>query len=115
MHELSIAMSILESLEEESEQRGLGAVEAIHVRVGALSGVVPEALQSAYELAAGQTPFAAARLVIEAIPVAIFCAVCQGERPVTSPAWMCCAECGTPSGEIVRGRELQIAALELAT
>lgn len=65
MHELSIAVSILDSLEEEAEQRDLTALEAIHVRVGQLSGIVPEALQSAYELAAEGSPFAAARLIIE--------------------------------------------------
>ena len=65
MHELSIAVSIIESLEEEAEHRDLAALEAIHVRIGALSGIVPHALQSAYELAAEGSPFAAARLVIE--------------------------------------------------
>ena len=68
MHELSIAISILESIEEEVEQRGCGPVEAVHIRVGGLSGVVPEALRSAYELAAEQTPFARSRLVIEEVP-----------------------------------------------
>jgi hydrogenase nickel incorporation protein HypA/HybF len=67
MHELSIAMSILDSLEEETNQRGYDRVEAVHVRIGELSGVVPEALQSAYEMAAEQTPFAQSRLVIELV------------------------------------------------
>ncbi len=68
MHELSIAMSILDSLEDEVTERGYDGVEAVHVRIGQLSGVVPEALQSAYEMAAEQTPFARSRLVIEVVP-----------------------------------------------
>lgn len=68
MHELSIAMSILESVQEEVEQRGCGSVEAIHLRVGELSGVVPDALSFAYEVAVQETPFARSRLVIEAVP-----------------------------------------------
>ena len=47
MHELSIAMGILELTEEESEKRGGVHVDAIHVRLGPLSGVVKEALLSA--------------------------------------------------------------------
>ena len=114
MHELSIAMSILESLEEEANARGCGSVEAVHIRVGGLSGVVPEALASAYELAAEATPFARARLVIEQVPIVIYCRACRQERQTESPRWFCCPECNTLSGELVSGRELEISALEVA-
>ncbi|HEX3879805.1 MAG TPA: hydrogenase maturation nickel metallochaperone HypA [Bryobacteraceae bacterium] len=113
MHELSIAIGILELLEEEVTQRGCGPVEAVHVRIGRLSGVVPQALQSAYELAAEQTPFARSRLVIEEVPAVFYCATCSRNRPVEAPRWFCCPECNTPSAEVVSGRELEISALEL--
>lgn len=113
MHELSIAMSILESLQEEVDQRGCGPVEAVHLRVGALSGVVPEALRSAYEIAAEQTPFAHSRLLIEEVPIVIYCATCHREQPVESAALFCCPECRNPSADVVSGRELEISALEL--
>ena len=50
MHELSIAMSIVEMAEEESERRGGGHIQAVHLRLGLLSGVVKEALLSSYEM-----------------------------------------------------------------
>lgn len=65
MHELSIAMSILESVQEEVDQRQCGTVEAIHIRIGDMSGVVPGALRFAYEVAVQETPFASSRLIIE--------------------------------------------------
>jgi hydrogenase nickel incorporation protein HypA/HybF len=68
MHELSIAMSILDIAQEEAEQRGNPRVEAIHLKIGQMSGIVKEALLAAYELASEQTPFAQARLVIEEVP-----------------------------------------------
>jgi hydrogenase nickel incorporation protein HypA/HybF len=114
MHELSIAIGILELTEEESEKRGGVHVDAIHVRLGPLSGVVKEALLSAWQLASEQTEFESSRLVIEDVPLAIFCSKCQAERPVRSIQEMCCVECGTPASEVVRGRELLVAALELA-
>ncbi len=43
MHELSIAMSIVELAEEEAERRSV-QVNAVHLKLGALSGVVKEAL-----------------------------------------------------------------------
>ena len=51
MHELSIALGIVDIAEEESGRRGGVAVLAVHVKLGPLSGVVKEALLSAYELA----------------------------------------------------------------
>lgn len=115
MHELSIAMSILDLAQEESERRGGAAVEAIFVRIGALSGVVSGALASAYELAREGTPFEKTELVVEDVPVVIHCPKCQAERTAQSPEWFTCPVCNTPTAEIVSGRELEVRALELAT
>ena len=114
MHELSIAMGILEAAEEESEKRGGVRVDAIHLRLGPLSGVAQEALLSAWELACEQTPFEHSRLVIEQVPIAVFCSTCQAERAVQSIQQFCCVECDTPASEVLRGRELMVWALELA-
>jgi len=115
MHELSIAMSIVESLEQEVKQRGCGPVEAVHIRIGGLSGVVPRALRSAYEMAVERTPFANSRLVIEEVPIVIYCAGCGRSRVVEWPGEFFCPECNTQSAEVVSGRELEIFALELPT
>jgi hydrogenase nickel incorporation protein HypA/HybF len=113
MHELSIALSILDGIEEEMQRHEGRTVEAVHVRIGPLSGVVKEALTSAYELARENTPFAASQLVFEDMPIVVLCKKCGGERPAASMQHLCCAECDTPATEIVRGRELELAALEL--
>ena len=114
MHELSIALSILDIVEQEADRHGGAPVEAIHVRMGPLSGVVKEALLSAYQLAIERTPFERSRLIIEEVPIVIYCARCQAERTVHSVQWFCCAECNTPASEVLRGRELELAALELS-
>lgn len=113
MHELSIAMSIVEYVEEESERRG-ERVEAVHVRVGALSGVVKDALLLAFELAREGTALSDSRLVVEETPVTVYCATCGDERPVHSLHRLSCRVCDTPSGDVRRGRELQVFALELS-
>ncbi|MBV9760446.1 MAG: hydrogenase maturation nickel metallochaperone HypA [Acidobacteriaceae bacterium] len=61
-------MSIIEIAEEESEKRDNAAVEAIYLKLGEMSGVVKEALSSAFELAVEQSAFPNCRLVIEEIP-----------------------------------------------
>jgi hydrogenase nickel incorporation protein HypA/HybF len=113
MHELCIAMSILDVAGEEVEHHGGVQVEAIHIKLGPLAGVVKEALQSAYELAAAHTPFEHARLVIEDVPIVVYCSKCQAERPGDAVHWFCCAVCGTTASEVLHGRELELAALEL--
>lgn len=114
MHELSIAMSILDVAREESEQRGGVGVEVIHLKIGALSGVVKDALLFSYQLASQETAFADCRLEIEEIPVMIHCSQCNGKRAIRSLQWFACEECGTPALEVVQGRELQISAMVLS-
>jgi hydrogenase nickel incorporation protein HypA/HybF len=113
MHELSIAMSIVELAQEESERRGSVQVSAIHLKLGALSGVVQEALQASFEMACEGTSLQGARLIVEDLPILIACRSCQANRPVSSMQLFCCAECGTPSAEVVQGKEIEIAALEI--
>ncbi len=59
MHELSIAMSIVEMAEEEAQLRNV-KVSAVHLKLGKLSGVVKDALLSSYGMACDGT--AAGRL-----------------------------------------------------
>ena len=113
MHELSIALNILDIASEEAERNGGGVVQATHVRLGPLSGVVKEALESAYELARQQTPLADSRLVVEDVPIRIFCRRCQSEQRAESMQSLVCVVCSTPSGQIVSGRDLEITALEI--
>lgn len=111
MHELSIAMSVVEVAAEEAERHG-GRVAAVHLKVGALAGVVAGALRSAFELAREGSPLAGAELVIEEVPVAVYCPVCATERVVAFPQ-LVCPDCDAPAPDVVRGRELEVVALEL--
>ena len=65
MHELSIAMSLVESICDELPRLGDVRVRSIHLRIGALSGVAPEALQFAFDVASGDSRIAGAQLEIE--------------------------------------------------
>jgi hydrogenase nickel incorporation protein HypA/HybF len=113
MHELSIAMSIVDLAQEESDRLGGPQIRAVHLRLGLLSGVVKEALLSSYEIACEDTPLAGSRLVVEEVPVLVFCRKCDAQRAVHSTQMFCCSECGTPTGEVVQGRELAVVGLEV--
>ncbi|GAB4113266.1 MAG: hydrogenase maturation nickel metallochaperone HypA [Roseiflexaceae bacterium] len=112
MHELSIAMSLVELASTAARDAGVERVTALHVRIGALSGVVREALSFSFEIAAADTPIAGAQLVFEHVPVAIFCTPCHQVVELVSIQSFRCPVCGTPSAQIVHGRELDLVALE---
>jgi hydrogenase nickel incorporation protein HypA/HybF len=112
MHELSIAMGIVEAAAEEAELRH-AKVSAVHLKLGALSGVVKDALLFSYEIACQDTPLAGSKLVIEDIPVAVFCARCQKTHTLASLQSFTCPDCGTPTMDIRQGKELEVFALEI--
>jgi hydrogenase nickel incorporation protein HypA/HybF len=112
MHELSIAMSLVDLAREEA-RRHEGRVCALHLRIGALAGVVSEALLASYEMACFETPLEGSRLVIEEVPVVVFCPRCEVARPLNSVQSFCCPECGTPTPQVEHGRELELVALEI--
>lgn len=112
MHELSIAHSLVELALEEARQAGIEPVSALYVRVGALSGVVREALEFSFDVASAGTPLEGARLVIEEVPVTVFCRTCGRESTLGQPIPMRCPLCGAKTRDLVAGRELELYALE---
>lgn len=113
MHELSIAMSIIDMINEETPKLGGRKVDAVHLRIGRLSGVVHDALRSSFELATEQTELAGLRLVIEDVAIQVQCPVCGAPRRIRSNQDFRCVECDTPSADVVAGREMLVTALEL--
>jgi hydrogenase nickel incorporation protein HypA/HybF len=113
MHELSIAMSMIDIAREEAAARGDGRVIALHLRLGPLSGVVKDALLFSYEVAAAGTELETSRLVIEEVPVIVFCQSCNQQRTIETIQLLCCSVCGELTPEVISGRELQIVAMEI--
>jgi hydrogenase nickel incorporation protein HypA/HybF len=113
MHELSIALSILDLASEEAERQGGCRVAAIHLRLGPLAGVAAPALRSAYDLAREGSSLRTTELVVEETSLVAYCSVCAVERSLASIQQLSCPVCGAPTPEIVHGRELEVVALEL--
>lgn len=113
MHELSIALSILEGVEEEIARRPGARVEVVYLKLGPLSGVVKDSLLFSFHLACEGTALEGSKLEIEEIPIVLYCPACQQERPAVSINRLACEVCGTLSAEIRSGSELEMFALEL--
>lgn len=105
-------MSIVEIAQEEAERRGV-RVEAVHLKLGPLAGVVTEALLFCYDVVCENTPLEGSKLVIEQTPVRVYCTTCRQERELESIQDFTCSVCGQPTPELVQGKELQVVALEV--
>ena len=112
MHELSIMQSALSIALESARQAGASRVHSIRLRIGALSGVVPDALEFAFEALTPGTAAEEAKLAIEHVPARFWCATCTREFEAEDMLAEC-PECHALSGELRAGREMEVASLEI--
>jgi hydrogenase nickel incorporation protein HypA/HybF len=110
VHELSICHGILDV--------ALGAlpappppVSSVTVRIGRLTGVVPDSLRFYFDLLSVGTPLEGAALAIEEVPIRGRCAECAAAFQIETLGFSC-PGCGSGLVELVSGRELQVVALE---
>lgn len=113
MHELSIACELVESADAAARQAGATCVTAVHLRLGKLSGVVSDSLQFGYDIATKGTLLEGSQLVIEELPVVIYCDTCAREVALPSIQNFNCPNCGTPSRHIRQGKEMEIRSMEV--
>ncbi len=113
MHELSIIQNVVEIAERAVIEAGASRVEAVYMRVGVLSGVVRDALEFAYDVATKETLLEGSRLVVEEVPIVLYCADCGAERVLDDIRNIRCPACGAATVNIVQGRELEIESIEV--
>ena len=112
MHEVSIMAEAVRMAVETAQAAGAKRILRLRLRVGKLSGAVPEAMTFAWDVVRQNTLAATATLDIESVTATCWCVTCQAEfecRYVMSE----CPRCHELSDDLRRGRELEIAAVEL--
>lgn len=112
MHELSIAHSLVQTAEEALRGTGITRVERVHLKLGALAGVVEDALLFGYDIATEGTALAGSQLVIETVPVIVYCPTCDAEQPLENIQLFRCPVCATPTADVRQGREIELVSLE---
>ncbi len=112
MHELSIAQNILEIVQQSVPENQAGSVRDIRVRVGQLSGIVPDSLDFCFSAIVNDTAMRQARLAIEQVPTLSQCKNCAQRFRIEDWVFSCPA-CQSTSLELISGRELEIVDIEL--
>ncbi len=113
MHELGLADAALQLAFDEARKANASRVARIVIRVGALSGVDPEALRFALEVLAKGTSADGAAMEIEPVEAIAHCNQCQREFPAELASLFECPQCGRSSCDLKEGRELHLVRLEL--
>jgi hydrogenase nickel incorporation protein HypA/HybF len=113
MHEVSLMQSALEIAQEQAKRQGAARIHRLKMRIGALSGVVPEALEFAFEVVTSGTMAEGAAFEIEKVPVVCWCEGCAQEFEPEGYFYECPA-CGRPSRDIRRGREMELVEMEVS-
>lgn len=115
MHEMAIAQSLLELAEKEAAANGCARLLSLRVEIGALAGVMPEALALCVEALVKGGIHEGLKLELARTPFRLRCPLCGGIRVgENSDALMeRCPGCGEILGYVVEsGRELILARLE---
>lgn len=113
MHELSIAARVVEQAAEHCRAAGGHRVVSVTLRIGRLACVSESALRLAFEALREGTPLESAELRIIDVPVRIRCPACAAEVDLPGIQSLACPACGTVSGDLRAGRELDLEALEI--
>lgn len=113
MHELSIAMEILEIVEREARNHGAGGVRSILLKVGDLSGVEISSLTYCFEAIRGEKEVTRyADLIVDRVAVRVRCRPCGESFPGHGPLVRCPA-CGGLDTELLEGDELNVVEIEV--
>lgn len=113
MHETGIAAELLRIATGQAAAHDAPAVLRLHVRIGAMSGVVAEALSFAFDaLKAESECTRGAVLELELVPLAAHCRHCERDFYPEADLVLWCPQCGLGL-DIMQGKDLDLAWVEL--
>lgn len=112
MHEVGIITQAVDIALESARREGASRITMIRLKVGALAGVVPEALEFGFDVVTRGTLAEGATLLIDEVQARCLCTGGCGEFEPDCQIYAC-PICGQLSSDILAGRELDIVEIEL--
>lgn len=113
MHELSIAQSIVDAVEERAAEYKATHVKSVRLKIGEANAIVTDSLTFCFEMLTSFEPtLAGAQLLIDTVPHRARCRHCNKEFSVMNFVAQC-PTCEKWSNDIISGTELQILDMEI--
>lgn len=112
MHELAITENIIKISSEEAKKYNAKKVKSINIKMGTLSDLIPECIQSYFDIASEGTIVEGATLIIDKIPINMVCNNC-GKKSNIYTATFKCSYCGSNKIKLIGGHEFYIDSMEV--
>lgn len=112
MHEMSLAESVREIVEDTARANGATRVMAVRLEIGALSQVEPEAMRFAFEVVMRGGVTDGARIEIVETPGAAWCMPC-GEPVAIERRGDPCPRCGSHQLQVTGGERMRVMDIEI--
>jgi hydrogenase nickel incorporation protein HypA/HybF len=113
MHEVGMMENILDVAVERANEVGAQHIRLVQMRVGRASGIVPDSLELAFDIAKKGTMAENGKLQVEYLPLRCYCANCNIEFEPIDELYEC-PECHQPYCEVRQGKEFELAFLEVS-
>ena len=112
LHELSLTQNIVDLAIEYAAREKAAKVLSITLEIGALSGVVAEAVEFAFDVCSKGTLAEGANLEIRHVSGRGRCLDCQTETEIKTLTYLC-PYCGSLALETVQGQEMKFTEMEI--
>ena len=112
MHELSLTQGLIEIAEEHARRENATVITSVTMEIGTLSGVMPEAVEFAFEACSQGTLADGATLEIRRIPAIGLCHEC-GKESAMENLLDGCTSCNSFALEILKGQEMALIEMEV--
>lgn len=113
MHELPITQSIVRIATKEAEKHNIKKINKIRLKIGELSGLVPECIQQYFDFASKGTAAEGAQIIITKIPITMKCVNCGFTGKTDSFIDNKCPICSSKDMKLAGGNEFYIDSMEV--
>ncbi len=110
---MAVTQNLVEIALNAARAAGAAQIRAIHVEVGALTGVAPESVHFYFDFLSRDTPAAGALLDMKMVPAQATCGDCGVAFAMAPPLDGCCPLCGGAPARVTGGNELLVKSIEV--
>ena len=112
MHEASLILGVLETVNKHCQRDGYHKINSIRLRIGKASSIHPDSLHFAFDAAKIHTLASDAKLIIETIPLGGICNTCNHTFEVENFIFNC-PSCQSTDLDVNQGFDMEIVDMDV--
>ncbi len=114
MHEVSVALGIVDELTRIAGENNAKKVLTVNLKIGRLSGIVTDSLKFAFDAIKADNPLiASSEIVVNEVPLVYQCNECGKSFEASDIYFTACSGCGSNDLKMISGEEQHIENVEL--